>query len=123
MERKANHIQLIQLSYSDVSTLDAKINCPFNVKSVRFVSMSWTTNEDPAVTDTFYIASTIPGVPFVCFVDSITSNKSFEYIFSTPQQINGTYTFQSLNMLGKQFVWPGGAFRQDINIVLEFTQE
>lgn len=123
MERKANHIQLIPLTFINDTPIEVKINCPFNVKSVRFVSMAWTTDDTPPVSDTFYIASSIPGVPFVCFVDGITSNKSFEYVFSSPQQINGSYSFSSRTLTGGLYSWTAVTYTQNISIVLEFTQE
>lgn len=128
-DTKANHIQHIY--YSGTLLLprfDVSINCPFPVKRVRFISLTWhNNNAPPAMSECGMLISNIPGIPFLGFADSISSNKSWDYIYAAPQQISGTWTLEMRRIDGAAHPFPPVAgpapLLQEIRVVLEFLQE
>lgn len=99
MKQQANRIESIRITFvAPLSTVSQYINIPFEVKKMRVVSCSYSSTAGIIPS---YITIDLPklGSGFIGYLDSISSTKTFEYVFDSPITIQGTYTFTMYNIL------------------------
>lgn len=105
----------------------AEIRCSFPVKRIRFLGIGWATTD--GTIRSMYLASTAPGLNFVCMVSSSsdvtagsqgTSTNPYEIVLPSPISITGTYQFQWRDHDGTD-----ATFGQDsyFTLALQFFQD
>lgn len=110
------------------SSATAVINVPIKVKKIHCKSIGYITSTPPAPGDAVYgfITSDLSqNTPIAMFYGDSTypysTGNDIEFEFANPQPVQGTYTFNLVNLDGSPF--PATVGNDSLGMILEFNDE
>jgi hypothetical protein len=108
------------------STSTTNINITFDVKKIRCINAGYMTSTPPAVGDASYLfvnSDLTQNTPIAMIYQDSThpysSGNNIEFIFQTPQPVNGVFTFSLLSFLGTANIGTVGG--DQLGLILEFS--
>lgn len=110
------------------SSATVTINVPFNVKTIHCKAIGYMTSTAPAIGHASYlyiVSDLTQNTPIaMVFQDSTypySPGTDIEYIFQTPQPVNGNYTFTLISFTGLPNLATVGG--DQVGLILEFNDE